>query len=102
MAKRLILSATLLGMLCVAPVSAQSFGFGVQFGNQAEDFKPRLPMCYTDRQIRQAIAGRGYSNIYLNVPDSGVVQVKASRDGVTYLIKFDYCRDRIKDIQRLR
>lgn len=102
MAKRLILSAALMGVLLAAPVSAQSFGFGIHFGDQAEDFKPRMAMCYTDRQIREAIAARGYSRIYLNVPDSGVVQVKASRDGVTYLIKFDYCRDRIRDIQQLR
>jgi len=102
MAKRLILSAALLGLLCAAPVSAQSFGFGSHFGNQAEDFRPKMPICYTDRQIREAIAARGFTNIYLNVPDSGVVQVKASRDGGTYLIKFDYCRDWIKDIQQIR
>jgi len=102
MAKRLILSAALLGLLCAAPASSQSIGFGIHFGDQAEDFKPLLPTCYTDRQIREAIAARGYTNIYLNVPDSGVVQVKASRDGATYLIKFDYCRDWIRDIQRLR
>lgn len=86
------------------PAQAQSpnFGFSIRFGN---GFGPRYPeriMCMTDYQVRQSVAARGYSRIYLNAGDGKYIQVKASRAGQTYLLKFNRCTDRIVERVRLR
>ena len=89
--------------LSVAPSYAQNFG--IFFGDEPGDLFPRRPglaMCMTDRQIRDAIAGEGFDNIALNVPNEDNVQVRATRDGAVYLIDFNLCTGRIEDINRLR
>ena len=89
--------------LVAGPAEAQGLGFGFSFGNgggRPGFYIPRI--CLTDRQIRQSIRGRGYGNIYLNVPFDERIQVRASKGGYTYLIEFDRCRDRILSRRRLR
>ena len=98
----------MLGMVAVAmlgvsiPAQAQSFNFGFHFGDERTDFFPQRAICMTDRQIRNSIADRGYTNIYLNVPHEQRIQVRATRDGWVYLLDFDFCRDRIKGASQLR
>ena len=94
----------LLVALAGAPTMAQAqgFSFGFHFGDEPDDFLPRRVICLTDRQIRLAIADRGYSNIFLNVPNDGKIEVRATRGNWVYLIDFDYCRDRVDGVRRLR
>lgn len=92
----------LLALGAAMPAQAQSFSFGFRFGDERTDMFPHRVVCLTDRQIRDAIARRGYSNIYLNVPNEQRIQVRASRDGWVYLLDFDFCRDRIRGARQLR
>jgi hypothetical protein len=58
--------------------------------------------CFTDYQVRRAVAAEGFTNIYLNAPVEAHLQVKASRGGHVYLIDFNICLGRIVGIRRLR
>ena len=98
-----ILVAAMLSALALAPMPASAqVSFGFHFGDEPRDFYPQLPVCLTDRQIREAIAQRGYSDISLNVPNEKRIQVRATQDGWVYLIDFDFCADRIRGQQALR
>jgi hypothetical protein len=103
---RAIAITALLGLgAAAAPAMAQSpgFGFGPGFDDRPGDrIYPQLPMCLTDYQIRRAIADRGYTHISLNVPNNKRIQVRATRDGTVYLLKFNYCTGRIEDRDTLR
>jgi hypothetical protein len=105
-AMRAVAITALLGLGALAtPAMAQSpgFGFGPGFDDRRGDrYDPPLPMCMSDNQIRQAIADYGYSHISLNVPNNKRIQVRATRDGTIYLIKFNYCTGRIEDRDALR
>ncbi|HTJ58042.1 MAG TPA: hypothetical protein VL418_10815 [Devosiaceae bacterium] len=48
-------------------------------------------LCYTDRQVRQAIAAQGFTNIFLNAPIEDVIRARATRGNTVYLIDFDRC-----------
>jgi hypothetical protein len=96
------LTALLLGGSVIAPVQAQSFNFGIFFGDEPSDFYPERITCMTNRQIRDAVAARGYTNIYLNVAMEKNIQVRATRDGWVYLLDFNFCSGRIEGRQRLR
>ncbi|WP_332690868.1 hypothetical protein [Devosia sp.] len=96
------LTALLLGAGAAMPAQAQSFGFGIFFGDEASDFYPERITCMTDRQIRDAVAARGYTNIYLNVAMEKNIQVRATRDGWVYLLDFNFCSGRIEGRQQLR
>ena len=95
-----VIAVTALGVS--APAQAQGFNFGFHFGDQRSDFFSQRAICMTDRQIRDSIAQRGYTNIYLNVPYEKRIQVRATRDGWVYLLDFDFCSDRIKGASQLR
>lgn len=96
------LTALLLGSGATVPAQAQSFGFGIFFGDEESDFYPERITCMTDRQIRDAVAARGYSNISLNVAMKKNIQVRATRDGWVYLLDFNFCSGRIEGRERLR
>jgi hypothetical protein len=96
------LTALLLSTGAAIPTQAQSFGFGIFFGDEASDFHPERITCMTDRQIRDAVAARGYSNIALNVAMEKNIQVRATRDGWVYLLDFNFCTGRIEGRQQLR
>jgi hypothetical protein len=96
------LTALLLGAGVAMPVQAQSFGFGIFFGDEESDFYPERITCMTDRQIRDAVSARGYTNIALNVPMKKNIQVRATRDGWVYLLDFNFCSGRIEGRERLR
>jgi hypothetical protein len=85
-----------------APRTATAQSFGIFFGDEPEDFFPGRIICMTNGQIRQAVADQGYTDVALNVPNEGQIQVRATRDGYVYLLDFDYCRGRIEGRQRLR
>ncbi|MEO8685940.1 MAG: hypothetical protein ABI414_14000 [Devosia sp.] len=96
-----------LGLGAVAPsASAQTlnFGFGHGFDDDDDDFfgPPQLAICLTDSQIRRSIANRGYSQISLNVPNHKRVQVRATKGGVVYLLKFNFCTNQIEERTALR
>lgn len=95
-----VLLVVLLGFGSVAPSQAQ--GFGIFFGDEQSDFFHGGRLCLADNQIRGAIADRGYSNIYLNVPNDRHIQVRATKGGWVYLLDFNYCSNRIESRQRLR
>ena len=80
------------------------FGLGHGFDDDDDDFfgPPQLAMCLTDSQIRRSIANRGYSQISLNIPNNKRVQVRATKGGTVYLLKFNFCTDRIEDRTALR
>ena len=101
------LGIVLLGSSLAMPAQAQSFG--IFFGDEPSDFfsdddffEPRGNLCLTDRQIRQAIADQGYSDIALNLPNDRNIQVRATQDGYVYLIDFDFCANRIEGRERIR
>ena len=95
-------AALLLGAAIATPVQAQSTSFGIFFGDEKSDFFPDRITCMGDYQIRQAVAARGYTNIYLNVMNDGHVEVRATRDGWVYLLDFNYCNGRIEGRTQLR
>lgn len=98
-------SVTALALLvALSATPAQAQNFGIFFGDEPSDLfsAPPLPMCMTDRQIRDAIADEGFDNIALNAPNEDHVQVRATRGGAVYLIDFNLCTGRIEDISRLR
>ncbi|HTO29248.1 MAG TPA: hypothetical protein VL017_11715 [Devosia sp.] len=95
-------AALLLGAAIATPVQAQSPKFGIFFGDEESDFFPDRITCMGDYQVRQAVAARGYSNIYLNVMNDGHVEVRATRDGWVYLLDFNYCKGRIEARRQLR
>lgn len=99
----------MLGLSVAAPAAmAQSltFGFGIGQGYDDEDDDffgpPQLAMCLTDSQIRRSIAERGYSQIALNIPNGKRVEVRATKGGTVYLLKFNFCTDRIEGRTALR
>jgi type VI protein secretion system component VasK len=98
----IVLTALLLAVGVAAPAQAQSLRFGIFFGDEASDFFPERFSCLTDYQVRQAVADRGYTNIYLNVMTDKHVQVRATRDGWVYLLDFNYCTGRIEGRTQLR
>ena len=95
------LTALLLGTAAM-PAQAQSASFGIFFGDEESDFFPERITCMSDYQVRQAVADRGYTNIYLNVMTDKHVEVRATRDGWVYLLDFNYCTGRIEDRVQLR
>ena len=96
-------TALLLGTGVSMPVQAQSSGFGVFFGDEESDFfAPERFSCMNDREIRDAVADLGYSNISLNVVMKRNIQVRATRDGVVYLLDFNICTGRVEGRQQLR
>ncbi|MDB5614331.1 MAG: hypothetical protein JWQ22_1984 [Devosia sp.] len=97
------LTALLLGIGVSMPVQAQSSGFGIFFGDEESDFyAPERFSCMNDRQIRDAVADLGYTNISLNVVMQRNIQVRATRDGVVYLLDFNICTGRVEGSQQLR
>jgi hypothetical protein len=84
---------------------ASAFGLQFNWGGNEDSYEPRGPalaICFTDRQIRNAIAGRGYTDIALNVPNDERVQVRATMDGLVYLLEYNFCNDTIEDREVLR
>ena len=96
------LTALLLAVGIAAPAQAQSFRFGIFFGDEESDFYPERITCLSDYQVRQAVADRGYTNIYLNIMTDKHVEVRATRDGWVYLLEFNFCSARIVDRVLLR
>ena len=101
----LILAGLMLGTGATAPVHAQ--GFGIFFGDEPSDFEgnslfPERIICLSDRQIRDAVSARGYSDISLNVPNDKHIQVRATKGGWVYLLDFNYCSGRIEGREQLR
>ena len=96
------MTALLLGSGASIPAQAQIPGFGVYFGDEESDFFPERITCMTDRQIRDDIAARGYTDVALNVPNDGRVEVRATRDGIVYLLDFNFCSGRIVKVTELR
>lgn len=96
-------AALAIGAALSAPVQAQGgFNFGFRFGDQMTDFYPQRAICLTDRQIREAITRRGYTDIALNVPNDRRIEVRAVQDGWVYLIDFDFCANRVRGVRALR
>ena len=59
-------------------------------------------LCLTDYQVRQAIAARGFSNIFLNAPVEAHIQARATRGRTVYLIDFNRCSGRFVGVRPLR
>jgi len=102
------LTALLLGAGLSAQAHAQAPGFGVFYGDEESDFFgddaffPERITCMTDRQIRDDIAARGYTDVALNVAHEKRIEVRATRNGYVYLLDFNFCSGRILDEMRLR
>jgi hypothetical protein len=96
------LTVLLLAGSTALPAQAQSARFGIFFGDEASDFYPELITCLNNYQIREAVAGRGYTDIALNVPMQKHIEVRATRDGWVYLLDFNYCTGHIEGRTQLR
>ncbi|MCR6672482.1 hypothetical protein [Devosia ginsengisoli] len=96
------LAALLLGTSVTIPAQAQSASFGIFFGDEESDFFPERITCMSGYEVRQAVADRGYTNIYLNVMTNKHVEVRATRGDWVYLLDFNYCTGRIEDRTQLR
>ena len=94
-----LMATMMIGAATTAPAQAQGFGFF--FGDGPSNFFQQRT-CLTDHQIRDAIANKGYSNIYLNVPNARHIQVRATKGAWVYLLDFNYCSARIEGRQKLR
>ncbi len=102
--------AVIVGTTALVAMPAQAQGPGMAFGlffgsgddDDRDDFYPERAMCLTDYQIRKSVAAQGYSNIYLNVPNNKRIQVRATKGDWVYLLRFNYCTDRIESRERLR
>lgn len=97
-----ILTVLVFSAAVPVPAQAQSSGFGVFFGDEQSDFYPERITCLTDRQIRDSVADRGYTDIALNVPYNKHIEVRATRDGYVYLLDFNYCSGAIEGRTQLR
>jgi len=87
------------------PPPASAFGLQFGWGDRDDTFErrgPELALCLTDRQIRDRIAERGYTDIALNVPGDETVQVRATMDGLVYLLQYNFCNDTIERREALR
>jgi hypothetical protein len=91
-----LLGATLAG---AAPATAQGFNFGFGFG-------PRPPfsdlLCANNSQVRQLIARKGFTDIFLNAIQGRYIQVRATKGSWVYLIQYDRCSKVIVDADKLR
>jgi hypothetical protein len=99
-----LLSVALVAPLAVAvPAQAASFGFGFGFGTSDRDHE-WAPFCLelTDYQLRRAIAGQGFTNIYLNVRDHHRIQARATAGNWVYLLRVSTCTGNVLDSSRLR
>lgn len=98
---RMIAAVTVLGGLAggAAPAAAQGFMF---FG---DDYR-RAPfsdlLCANEYQVRQMIARKGFTDIFLNARQGRYIQARATKGKWTYLIQFDRCDKAIVDVDRLR
>ncbi len=92
----------MIGGMSGAATAQPSFGFGFHFGDEREDFFHGRVICQTDRQIRNTIAAAGYTDISLNVPNDGLIKVRATQGGWVYQLNYNYCRAYIKERMRLR
>lgn len=103
--KRSTAAVALALLTASGPVTAQPFSaFGLQF-NWEDSYEPRGPelgICMIDRQIREAIAARGYSDIALNVRRDRRIQVRATQGGHVFLLEFDFCNNTIIERRVLR
>ncbi|UYO00285.1 MAG: hypothetical protein KIT02_03420 [Devosia sp.] len=99
---RTIGAALVTASLALAGPAQAQISFGFMFGDEVGDLYPKRVTCFTNGEIRQAIAARGYVDVFLNVPNDGRIEVRATRDGWVYLLDFDYCRDRIIAARTLR
>jgi hypothetical protein len=83
--------------------STQAQSFGIFFGDEPSDFfAPERIVCLSDHQIRETIAGLGYTDIALNVPNERNVQVRATQGGWVYLLDFNFCTGEIEGRKPLR
>lgn len=99
--------ALALGGASLAALPAQaagpSFGFSFRFGTgEVFPHHPQRIICLTDYQVRKTVAAYGYNRIYLNVGEGKYIQVKASKGGKTYLLKFNRCAAEIVERVRIR
>lgn len=97
-----LMAAAMTVLTASPPTMAQNFNFGIFFGDERRDFDRYPDPCMTQRQIRNAIADRGYSDIFLNVANEEMIQVRANRDGWTYLLDFNMCTNSIEGRRQLR
>jgi hypothetical protein len=60
--------------------------------------------CATNYQLRKAVAAQGFTNIYIggNIGTSGNREMRATRDGVVYLLEVDKCTGKVESMTPLR
>lgn len=89
--------------LTTAPVQAQRFDFGFQFGgHDRRELLPHRLCLLTDSGLRRAIRRQGFEDIYLNVANNQRIQVRASRGHWVYLLTVNSCTGRVLEGRRLR
>lgn len=100
--KRNFLTAAVLGLTLAAatlPAIAAPPMFGFDFG------KGRWrTICIelTDHRIRQVIADKGYTNIYLNQKNDHRIRVRGTKDGWQWLLEVSTCNGNILERRQWR
>jgi|GEM_PF-5569379 len=96
--KRLALVA-IAGILALSALPVEA---GLVHRNRDGSVSINPLLCYTDYQVRQAVAAQGFTNIYLNAAMESHMRVRATRKGVLYALDFNICTGQIVSIERLR
>ena len=88
-------------LLCAAAVPTEAFPFFGQIHSDGS-FTTDPLLCFTDYQVRQAVAAQGFKNIYLNAAMEAHQRVRATRGNTVYLIDFNICAGQIVSVTPLR
>ena len=91
-------------MIVASPVYAQAPGLFTGDDDYEDyfDYWPSCPVELTDRRIREAVGGEGFTHIFLNSRNDQRVQVRATQGKWVYLLQVDTCTGSIMYGQRLR
>jgi hypothetical protein len=96
---RATLLATVVTAAAIGP--SQAFPFFGHYHNDGSYTTDPL-LCFTDYQVRQAVAEAGFRNIFLNASIEAHQRVRATRGNTVYLIDFNICAGRIVSVSPLR
>ena len=97
-----LLKAAVVGVMLAAsaiPAAAAPPMVGLDFGKHRWR---TICIELTDHRIRQVMAERGFTNIYLNSRIKREIQVKATMDGWVYLMEVSVCTGEILETRQLR
>ncbi len=96
------MKAAIVGLLLAAgsgPTLAAPpmFGFDFRSGHWRQ-----ICIELTDHRLRQVIADKGYTNIYLNQANDHRIRIRATRDGWQWLLEVSTCTGNVLEKEKWR